>query len=53
MFFDPETFEGIEIYRSSSELPDELLSGLRILDLWPMGWPQMCGVAWIWTRAGW
>jgi hypothetical protein len=50
---DPKRFEGIEIYRSFGEIPQELRSGIRIGDLWPAGWHEGCGIALVWTSAAW
>jgi hypothetical protein len=44
---DPEDVVGIELYRDRSEVPKELLGGLRMLDTFG------CGVGIIWTRAAW
>ena len=46
---------GIEIYRNRSELPRELLTAARIVDLWKVARRNegFCGMIWMWTQAGW
>jgi hypothetical protein len=58
-----EWIRGIEIYRNLFEVPQELRTASRMLDLWgtpgstraPGGrWRgEPCGMIWVWTNIGW
>jgi hypothetical protein len=45
--------EGIEIYRSFREVPDEIRASIYLSWIWPPEHLGGCGVVIIWTRPGW
>jgi hypothetical protein len=52
-YFDLDEIEGIEIYRSYREVPQELRQSLIGPLIWPPNHLGCCGVAIIWTRSSW
>ena len=51
--FTPTDVEGIEVYRSFSEVPAELRGGIRLSEMWPAGYLGACGVALVWSKSAW
>jgi hypothetical protein len=51
--FTPTDVEGIEVYRSFSEVPAELRGGIRMSEIWPSGFLGACGVALVWSKSAW
>jgi hypothetical protein len=54
-FFEIEVdeVEGIEVYRSFREVPDEIRASIYMSWIWPPEHLGGCGVVIIWTRLGW
>jgi hypothetical protein len=50
---DPKDVDGIEVYRSYREIPDDLRRGLLGHQLWDPDELGGCGIAIIWTAIGW
>jgi len=50
---DPDEIEGIEIYRSYREIPDDLRYSLLGHQLWGPDELGGCGIAIVWTSLGW
>ena len=53
VLLNPGDIDGIEIYRQFSDVPTELKKTLRGNAMWPEDQLGPCGIAIIWTRAGW
>jgi len=51
--FDIDDIEGVEIYRSYREVPQELRQSLIGPLIWPPNHLGGCGVAIIWTKTAW
>jgi hypothetical protein len=45
--------EGIEVYRSFREVPDEIRASIYMSWIWPPEHLGGCGVVVVWTRLGW
>jgi len=51
--FNIDEIEGIEIYRSFSEIPDELRYSIYLPQIWPADHLGACGFAIVWTTVSW
>jgi hypothetical protein len=51
--FNLDEIEGIEIYRSFSEIPDELRYSIHLPQIWPSDHLGACGFAIVWTTVSW
>jgi hypothetical protein len=56
-FVGPDQIRGIEVYRNFSEVPVELRTAVRMIDLSPpigsLRQVEPCGLAWVWTNGAW